>query len=228
MSRNLLRLLCGLGIAGWCMGGSCSIRLGDGDIPLNEADAEIIILQQAGGANASVTAGITDRHGNKVVFGPDQGVSVNGVALSGPDRDGEYTASVPAAAQYVITVAEPTRGVFDTTVHAPADFQITAPAAGATASLSGFEVSWSAAESGVQATVELRQTLLGRGRLKTLGPVPDTGVLAVSADDLRSFQQGADLTVTVTRANDSLAVSGLGSAAVSVQRWAIVAVVPGP
>ncbi len=228
MSRNRLRPICVLVIAGLCAGGSCRIRLGDDDVPLDEADARIDILNQVGGQNASVAARVTDRHGDTVEFGPDQGMSVNGVALTGPDGDGEYVASVPAAAQYVISVSEPTRGVFETTVDAPADFQITSPAAGATASLSGFQVSWSAAESGVQTTVELSQTLLGLGRLKTLGPVPDSGALDVSADDLRSFQQGTDLTVTVTRVNDSLAVTGLRSAAVSVQRWASVSVVPGP
>lgn len=223
-------------VAGLYLGVTCTIAGPDGDglwpgyvrIPLDRAEAEIVIEQAVGGGDALVTASITDRYGRPVRLDDDQLVSINDVGLAGPDSAGQYTATVAAAAAYTITVREPTRGVESTVAAAPRAFRITAPADGGPASLSGFTLTWSAASSGLQAGVELRQTFAGTTQVEKFGPFVDTGSLILAAGDLRHFVQGADLLIAVTKVDTLAGIAGFESGTVSVRVAAVRVATPAP
>lgn len=211
-----------------CMGVSCTITGWDDwisttETALDEADANLAITQTGGGATADAVATIKDAHGRVVTLSSDQSVRVNGVSLIGPDRSGQYTATVAAATTYVVTVREPTRGVQETDLEAPAAFEITSPSAGGGASLSGFTLQWSNANELLQVELTLSETVFGTQREVVLGPFTDTGSRTLRATDLRDFVQGTELLITVTKINrteiDGFA-SGAGSVRVSATRSA--------
>ena len=216
------------------MGVSCTIVPGGtvvpgtGSVALDQAIAAMIIMQSAGGSQATVSCTLTDVLGRTIELGESQSVSINDVALSGPDLSDRFTATLAAADTYTITVREPTIGVQDTTVAAPSDFAITAPAAGGDASLSGFTLNWSEADASLQVRIELLQTFAGETAEENFGPLADNGSYTFDANDLRSFVQGVDLVVTVTRINTLRSVAGLGSANVSVRTVATQLIEPAP
>jgi hypothetical protein len=215
---------------GFCVGVGCVVIDIATQIPLNQADAVITISQLAGAADATAVAVITDDShspARTVVLSNGQAVSVNDHALSGPDTADEYVRTIPAAATYKVTVNEPTRGVEDTTIAAPGAFDITAPAAGSTASLSGFTVTWSNPDPALTVRVRLTQTIFGAERDQSFGPFTDTGSLGLGANDLRSFQQGANLLITVTRTKEVHGINGFRSGTLTAELSQTVTVSPG-
>jgi hypothetical protein len=230
MRMAALCVVCGL-----CLGVSCTITgpgggwgSGQTALPLDQVDATIYIDQTSGGTTATVTALLTDSFGRTVSLSTDQEVSVNGQPLSGPDAMGQYTAAISTAGTYTITVREPTRGVQTTAVAPPVDFEITAPAAGATASLSGFTLAWSNAQDGVEVRITLTQTFGGSTELESFGPFVDGGSRALTAADVRDFVQGVDLSIEVTKAISLSSVAGLDASSVTARVTATSTAAPGP
>ncbi len=210
--------------------GSCSFG---GDFvlfttaPLHQANGVITISEVQSSNNADVEAEITEgsRH---VELEGTQSVAVNGTELSGPDSDGEYEATINGATQYTVTITEPTRGVEDTTIDAPADFAFTSHAEGDNASLSGFTLMWTPAEAGLKVEVRITQRILGRDHEETIESDEDTGTLDITAADLSVFQQGADLTLTLTRINEIDDVAGFATSLLQVRKSVSLSLTPGP
>lgn len=194
---------------------------------LDQTTVKMRIVESGSGA-ASVRATIETSDGETVELRGDQAVLVNDTALSGPGGSGSYEAQVAAADVYAVTVREPTRGVLTTSVAAPGDFALTAPASGATASLSGFTLEWSNPDAGLSTTVLLAQTILSQSHTASFGPAADTGALSLSASDLAEFQQGADIAVVITRSRTQQGINGTASGTVVVERSRTGAVTPGP
>jgi len=215
-----------------CVGMMCSIN---GDLrfveteTLDQVDATLTISQAANASQATVEAVISDGPLTYVNLKDDQAVEVDGTALSRSSLTGRYSATVNAADQYTVTVREPTIGVHNTTITAPADFIITSPLDDGTASLSGFTITWSNADGNLQVEVALTQRILGETRTLILDPVQDTGNMAVGAQALADarFGQGADLTVTVTKVNELGAISGFRSGTLQARRAKLVVAQPG-
>ncbi len=221
-------------VAVLCLGANCTIHInpdgggGDDSSFLDQMDASIIISRAVGDTQADVTATITDNHGRAFTMTGDQALKVNAVELTGPDANDEYSATVDASDQYEITVVEPTRGVENTTVDAPAEFLITSPAEGGTASLSGFTLEWSGANNRLQVQIRLSQTFEGT-QTRDFGPFTDTGSREFTADDLDAFRHGGDLTlnITVTKINAASNIRGFNSGTASVRTEATLVAKPG-
>lgn len=196
--------------------------------PLDQVDATITITQQSQAGDATVAVRMTDSQGRLIDLQDNQAVAVNGQAVSGPDARGEYGQTVVAAEEYTITVSEPTRGVEETTITAPDDFAITSPTAGSNVSLSGFGISWTNADSALRVEIALTQTIFATENTQTFGPFTDTGSLTLDNDDLRIFQQGANLIITVKRIRERVGVNGFNSATLTSERWQTVAATPAP
>lgn len=229
MLRRVVVLGCASAL---CMGVSCTITglddwVGPTQVALDEANATITITQAVGGTKADVVATITDSHGRDVTLSTEQSVRVNGTSLVGPNQAGQYTATVDAAAAYVVTVREPTRGVEDTTLDAPGAFEITSPAAGGGASLSGFTLQWSNASELLQAEIELSETVFGTQREAALGPFSDTGSRVLRAVDLQEFVQGTELLISVAKVN-RVTIAGFESGSGVVRVSASRSVTPLP
>lgn len=213
-----------------CIGVGCVVTV-ETHTTLNQADGLVTISQPAGAAEVTVVATITDSSrspARTVVLEEGQAISVNDLALSGPDASGQYARTVPVAAAYKFTVNEPTHGVQDTTIAAPGPSDITAPLAGSIASLSGFTVTWSNPDPALQVRVQLLQTIFGGARTQDFGPFPDTGTLLLGPTDLSKFQQGANLLITVTRIRQIRGINGLKSGTLSAEQSQAVTVTPGP
>ena len=196
-------------------------------IPLFEADVTITIAHQTGGATeAAVTAVIEDSAGDPVELGSGQAIAVNDVALSG--GAGEYTGSVAVAATYKVTVLEPSRGALDTTIDALGDFAVTSPASGGEAPLSDFVVTWSNPDAELNVTIAVEQTLFDEPKRLTYGPFSDDGTRALTVEDLNNnFQQGADLTITVTKFRQQDEIDGVASGTLKVELAKSVTATPG-
>ncbi len=197
-----------------------------GGTELDRLDCTMAIVEQADQVN--VTAAITRNLGVPVELTDGQAVEVNGQPLTGPNADLKYTASVARSNTYVIRTVEPTRGVLDTTVHAPPVITITSPSNGQEVSLSGFTVTWSNPDPDLSSRVRLRQTLLGQTREFVSDVRADEGEITLTAANLANFQQGADIEVTVQRIRQASAIQGFNTGQVSVARSAIVQCVPAP
>lgn len=220
-----------------CFGVTCRIVPGGGSgdplnpsyIPLDEADAAIIITQTVDADTASVVATINDEDGGAIEFDNDQSVTINGEELSGPNSSERFTATVDADSEYTVTVREPTRGVERTTVDVPADFAVTSPAAGGSASLTGFTLQWSRANDRLQVEIEISQTIRGETETRTFGPFTDTGSREFEAAELIPyFVQGEDLEITVTKISERDGVAGFNSGSLTVRVSATTAVDPTP
>ncbi len=186
-------------------------------VPLDEASVEVTIRQVVDGESAAVTAVIETAGGSLIQLDEQQELEVNRVELTGPNGAGYYTAEIPVAREYTLTVTEPTRGVEETTVEAPAEFEITSPAFGGGASLSGFTLEWSNPEQGVQVRLTLSQTVFGDTQTKQLGPFTDSGQLVLTAADLRDFVQGEDLELTISKTRSERDPAGVAQGALSVR-----------
>jgi len=225
---------------GLCTGTTCTFTLhGDDDgiggsastgnyVPLDQADATITIAESSDSDQADVTARITQRFGFTVRLQEGQDIAVNGQSLTGPDYEGYYRATVPAASQYIVTVTEPQRGVLNTTIASAGSLEITSPAALAGASLSGFTITWSGANPGLNVLITLTQTLFGDEIEAQFGPFADTGSHTLDYEDLGDFRQGAALLITVTRLREQQTINGFRSGTLTAECSDTVAVTPTP
>ncbi|MBN2445992.1 MAG: hypothetical protein JXO22_04670 [Phycisphaerae bacterium] len=211
-----------------CLGLGCSISIdtpGSGT-PLDETHLDMTIAGSVSTGQAEVDAKITA--GWTIELDEGQAIYINGQVLTGPNSSNEYVATVTNATEYTIEVIDPTVGADVTTIAAPATFDITAPAAGAAASLSGFTVTWSDPDPAQDVLVTVSQSIFGVQRDREFGPFADTGSLTLSADNLRSFGQGAQLLISVTKIRERTGINGFQSADVSVELTRTVLVTPGP
>jgi len=218
--------------AGLCLRMTCTISPPGGgglfppqDVALDQATALIDIMVED--VEADVIAEIEDRFGRTVELTAERTVEVNGEPLGGP-ISGLYAATVDRALSYTVTVREPTRGVQSTVVQTPVTFQIVAPAEGGGASLSGFTVQWTPAETDVEVQIRLRQEFAGKTNVEWVGPFADVGSRALTAEDLRSFVQGAALRITVERARVKSGVLGFRDGTAWVRVSAERNAFPGP
>lgn len=237
MSTCIFRLLLAAGLLG--AGVSCVIDFTPDDqtpgyVQLDLADAKIVIRGEAGAANVTVVMTIEDGDGADLELMDGQAVRVNGVELVATDDAGRYEATVPESATYVIRVEEPTTGVDETTVNAPAEASLTAPAAGATVSLSGgFNLLWDQADANAEARVVIVQAQPGGTVTKAFGPATDDGEFSLTGADLVGLTYSAPptdedkLNVTLTRAREYTTVAGLRSAEVAVEVAETVVLTPG-
>jgi len=223
-TRILAILLAGLSAAG----ATCSVNVNvNSGTPLDEADAIINIRRTDGQAQASVEASIRRGFAN-VNLTDEQSVSVNDVELM---RSGSlFFATVEAGSSYTVRVVEPTRGVNTTNVVEPGGFDITGPAEGSTASLSGFTVEWSNSEPGFFVEILITQNLLGEPKSLLVGPLPDAGSQLIPDMQIASagFGQGAPMTIAVTRIAEDSAVAGFASGVMQVRLTKSVTVNAGP
>lgn len=213
-----------------CTGLTCQIRLGDGGngtsdyVKLSDATAGITITATTADSSAQVAATIT-RNGQPVRLQAGQAVSVNDVDLLGPDSSNQYTATVPRLSEYKIVVTEPTQGVQETRITGPADFSITAPATGATISLSdGFAMAWTNADANLNATVTLSQH--ETGQVSVVGPVADTGALQITHQNLAAFGQWPSLPIKLTKTAKATSVKEFAGANVTIELSQSISVVP--
>ncbi|MBI4579608.1 MAG: hypothetical protein HY718_07900, partial [Planctomycetes bacterium] len=204
----------------WCMGVSCQISFpGDGDgglghpyVQLDRARAAITLSATTTGESASALASITS-NGETVYLQKGQVVLVDGLEMLGPNVDRKYSRSVPKAGSYTIRVDEPTLGSDQTTIDAPADFSITAPADGASVSLeNGFTLAWTNPDDTARYTITLSQTRTDGSRpTVVLGPASDAGGRVIVHADLVDFRQGANLLVKVTKFTEVADVGGFAA-----------------
>jgi len=219
-----------------CLGVTCRIDWTDGGsvwppayVPLDEAEADIVISQSVGDATADVIATIVDEDGRPVTLDEDQQVTVNDEPLTGPRANGRFTATVAADDQYVVTVREPTRGVARTTIERPVNFEITSPVEGGGASLSGFSLRWSGADDSLQVEIEISQTIMGVTTTRSYGPYVDTGSRSFSAADLAPyFVQGRNLEITVTKIKRVNNMAGFGAGTLTAKVSAVRVASPRP
>ena len=224
--------------AGMCLGASCGLDctvcganviwpIPSTTVELDLTDCVLTIAQTADATDANAEATIIDSWGLPVELEDGQAVSVNAQALLPTVTDGDYARSVPAADQYVVTVNEPSRGVSTTTIDTPT-FTITSHDDGDGASLSGFTLEWSDADAALKVRISLTQSILGDSKTAKVGPIADAGSHAFDAADLADFQQGADITVKVTKTNTQDAINGFNDGELSVTYSVTISVTPGP
>ncbi len=223
------RLFCCLALLAFAAGSDCTINISfDGDAPLTDAVAFITIDRADDEPDVTVLADITLGFAG-LDLGDDQGIRVNGRELSATGPSGQYGAIIDAATQYLISVREPTRGIEETTVSPPPDFQITSPADGAAASLSGFVLQWSGADPALLVQVRLTQILLDDPLELDLGVFEDSGSVEITSAELQDagFGQGADLIIELTKINE-FDVAGFRSGTAHVRRTKSITIDPGP
>ncbi len=211
-------------------GSDCTINVSfDDDAPLTDAVALITIDRTDDDPEVTVLADISLGFAG-LRLGEDQRIRVNGRELTSTGPSGQYGALTDAAAQYIISVREPTRGIEETTVSPPLGFQITSPADGAAASLSGFTLQWTGADPDLLVRVKLTQILLDDPLKLDLGVFQDSGSVELTSAQLQDagFGQGADLTVELTKINEFDDVAGFRSGAAHVRRTKSITVAPGP
>ncbi len=222
------------------VGGVCTITIDDGGNgnggggggasrdPLDQVRATISIHEAAGATQSDVRVRLQGARGGDHVLSAGQALSINGQSLGAPSGDGTYALMLPSATAYLVTVTEPTRGVETTTLTGPADFAITAPTDGQSASLSGFTLTWSGADPAFKARVLLSQSLFGEARTKDFAEADDGGALNISAGDLAAFRQGANIAIAVTKRATINAINGLGATTVQIERTRRISIVPTP
>jgi len=231
MWKKLLLVLVSLPL---CIGSSCNVScsgiplLPEVNVELDLADCTMRIVQQADATEATCGAAIADGNGAPVEMTGGQAVLVNGQALFASGIDGVYSATITADSTYTITVTEPTRGVETTTIAAPTAFAITSPVDGGTASLSGFTLTWSNPDPGLQVTIKLTQTLFDEEETKTFGPFDDVGAVVLTAGFLADFYQGANIVITATKTKEQSLINGFNSGELTVQRSETSLAVPVP
>ncbi len=229
MAKRTQLLMCGiLGLCVLC--GSACIRFGfswpEVGEPLDQAACTMRIVEEA--EWATVTAEILTITGLPVELRNGQSVEVNGQVLSPAEPAGRYSAVIPVAGAYAVTVTEPTRGVQTTNQAAPADFAIISPAAGGPASLSGFTLDWSNPSPDLQVTIALVQTLFGQERRKGIAAFADSGSKVFTALDLADFRQGAELSIAVTKVGSRSSIAGFRAGELSVERSRTAVATPQP
>ena len=219
----------------FCAGASCSVSCDGSSIPwpsvgteLDRATCTLRIAENAAGGTATATAQITSSTGWPVELGEGQSVQVNNQPMAATGNGGEYAVTIPVTGTYTVTVTEPTRGVQTTSLPAPPDFQVTSPADGGPASLSGFTVSYSNPDAALLVSIVLTQTLFEQEHHLAVGPLADTGSRAFTAQDLVEFRQGADLSIAVTKISRRDSINGFAAGQLSVERTRSVKAKPQP
>lgn len=223
-----------LGIA--LMSGGCPVRVGvevevggNGTVDafLDETNATITISAPNGNGTAGVLADLFTSNGSSVELENGQSIFVAGVELGGPNSDGDLEATVTAGNTYTLTVNEPSRGSTESVITGPTAFNITAPAENATASLSGFTLTWDAVDPSQTVAVTLSQPALSRME-NTVGPFADSGSLTLSASDLGNFGQGGPLIISITKVRVQTGLSGFNTSTATLSRTGTLIVNPGP
>lgn len=210
----------------WNMMGS-GLRLGE-SVSLDDNRISISISEDIDGSEAGVVAVITDSRERLADLDQVQSLLVNGQELTGPDSGGAYRATIPTSSAYTLTVNDPTRGVQDTTIIPPSAFTITSPGGGDSASLSGFTVEWSEADSNLEVQVSLSQAIFDELRLVEFEPESDSGRRTIETSELSIFQQGADLTIEVTKVEHRDRVNGFSFGELTSRVSVTSRVTPGP
>lgn len=218
-----LALMC----AAVSMGSTCTSSVVS-TTPLHQSDAEFTIGMFEDDPEAAISVRVI-RGLSTVRLTAEQDLAVNGESLARNSDTGRYEATIEAAATYVIRVQEPTRGIDETTVAAPDDFDFTSPVDGGDASLSGFTLEWTA-EAGALVEVLLTQDLLDDEKRLSLGPMADDGILELTAQQLTNagFGQGAPLTIALTKILTHDGVDGFDEAEVHIRWMKAIEVQPQP
>ncbi len=200
-------------------GASCMVapdsRLGESG-SLIDTDALLAITQANGSDEVDVRLTITDSRSQPTELESGQTVSVNGTVLADLDGVGTYTATLPEAETFIVQVRDPTRGVESTTVSGPAPFDIESPMSDELASLSGFTLQWSHADSNLSVEIEMTQLIFGELRSQIIRSSEDVGSVSFEPNDLAVFQQGASLSITVTKTRRQEGIRGFNSTVVPV------------
>jgi hypothetical protein len=217
-----------LASAAFCLGSECSRPDGDGATPLHETDADIDIVMFGDTGDAAVSARFV-RGFSTVRLSDEQDVAVNGESLERNASTGRYDATIPAADVYVVRVQEPTRGIDESSFSSPNDFDITSPADGGDASLSGFVLEWTV-EDGALVEVLLTQELLDDTKRLEVDPTPDTGMHAFDAQALADagFGQGAPMTIAITKIVSSDGIDGFDEGEMTIRWTKVIEVAPAP
>lgn len=171
---------------------------------------------RAGDATAKTAALLATTDGRAVELTGGQSITVAGEQLVGPeDVNGfyGYAATIDPADEYEIRINEPTRGVSTTTVQAPADFDIEAPAD--EASISGFTLRWTAGDENATVSITLTQNDPDGEQEKTYADLEDTGSYDVGV--LAGFSSGADIAISVTKSLEQ-SVNGVAEGTCVVER----------
>lgn len=216
---------CDVSCSGDPLGGI--IDLTPDETPLNQARGVITLSQTLGDSQTAVTAALTNVFNNPVRLTGDQTLKVNNVLLVSTDNV-TYHQTVPAAAEYVVTVTEPTRYVKTTAIAPPPAFEITGLTADSIVSLRGFTLTWSNPDPSLKVELTLRQSGLAGSPQKTFTDSADAGTHTFSVDDLADFYQGAPITVTVTKVRELAAIDGLGAGTLTFKLTGATTVTPGP
>lgn len=225
MRRNIMFLA----VAFVCMSGQvCGVQVNvNTGTTLDDANAIVTIRRTAGQTQASVEASFTRGFAN-VNLTDEQSITINGEDFS--RTGGTFFASIDASSTYTLLVREPTRGVESTTIVEPGDFEITSPASGGTASLSGFTIEWSNADPNLQIEIRIAQTLLGDPKTLSIGPIGDTGAATITDSQIAGagFGQGEPLTIAVTRVQEMTNVNGFASGVMQVRLTKSITANAGP
>jgi hypothetical protein len=217
------------------LGASCSITCtectGWGPIcfspvfaTLSDVHCTMELVHEAGATEVDVYAILLDDYGCPVELDDEQSLKVNSQELQGPSLSGGYVQSVDPAAEYVISVHDPTRGTDVTTVDA-APFEITEPNDGAQVSLGGFTLSWSNADTNLKVVITLTQNVfeevVGKFKLNQ-----DTGSKIFDQDDLTNFVTGADIIINVARIFERDSIAGFKTGELTYERSESISVEP--
>ncbi len=220
----------GAGFGLSCGSGGISINLGSEATYLDQTNAAITISEVIGGTSASVVAAVTDSLSRTFVMKDGQSVLVNGQDLAASD-DGTYVRTIQPASEYVVTVVEPSKFVKATTIAPAPVFDITSPAAGATASLSGFTLTWSNPDPSLKVEFVLTQIVNGSEKQRKFGPYTDTGTQTFAATDLAAdFFHGKNMTlsITVMKIRERDGISGFSGGTLVSKLSKTVEVLTGP
>ncbi len=200
------------------------------NVPLDQANAAIVISQTISGTGAAVTAALTTNLGIPLVLKSDQSITVNSQPLVPATPEGAYAQTIATAAEYIIAVNEPTRGIVGAGVLPPPTFDFTSPTAGQAASLSGFTLTWSNPDPNLKVEITLKQTIDNVEKSHKFGPLADTGTQTFSVADLADFRSGKNLTlsVTLTKIREQANLPGFKSGTAATKLSTTELVTPGP
>ncbi len=217
-----------LACALFCTGSDCTDVDTDRSTPLHESDGDFDIVMFGDDGDAAVSARIS-RGFSTIRLTDEQDIAVNGESLERNATNGRYEVTIPAADTYLIRVQEPTRGIDQSSFAAPSDFDITSPVDGGAASLSGFDLVWTA-EPGAQVEVLITQDLLDDTKRLEVDPVADSGMHTFEAQALAEagFGQGRPMTIALTRIVTHQGVAGLDEGEVTIRWTKVVEVDPAP
>jgi len=219
-----------LSCSGDPISGDISVIINPAAAYLDQTNASITTTQTVGGSDVSVLATVNNSAGSPYEMKNDQAIAVNGQSLTA-SATGTYARTIQPAAEYLVTVTEPSKFVKTTTIAPPSAFDITSPASNAVASLSGFTVTWSNPDPELTVEITLKQIINGSEKRRTFGPYTDTGTQSFSATDLAGdFFHGKDITmsITITKIREKTAINGFSNGKLVAKLFNTLVVTPGP